>query len=186
MWDQRISTASPSTSSMSSRASDAEEIVIVGHSSGSFLGTEMLARALKRFSSIRHSAVTGRDIVLLTIGGNFPIVGFSMSASQDFRDHLRLLAVEPQRTTGSHCQARKDVMNFYQFDPIKKPRHRRRLSQTQSGRSVAVRFRDIVRSDHYETFLLAVLPGPFPVRDGQRNNPTPTTSSWRSSAGRSP
>ena len=55
------------------KTSDAEEIVIVGHSSGSFLGTEMLARALKLDPDLgRH----GPRVVLLTLGGNFPIVGF--------------------------------------------------------------------------------------------------------------
>src|SRR6266851_4975379 len=73
------------------RESDAEEIVVVGHSSGSFLGAEILARALKLDPALgRH----GPRVVLLTIGGNFPIVGFH-AASRDFRDHLRLLAVEP-------------------------------------------------------------------------------------------
>jgi len=54
--------------------------------------------------------------VLLTIGGNFPIVGFH-AASQQFRDHLRQLAIEPS-IDWIDCQARKDVMNFFQFDPL--------------------------------------------------------------------
>ena len=58
-------------------------------------------------------------MVLLTLGGNYPIVGFH-SAAQDFRDHLRQLAVEPA-IEWIDCQSRKDVMNFFQFDPI--PQH---------------------------------------------------------------
>jgi hypothetical protein len=127
-------------------ASDAEEIVIVGHSSGSFLGTEMLARALKLDPALgRH----GPRIVLLTIGGNFPIVGFH-AAAKDFREHLRQLAIEPS-IDWIDCQARKDVMNFYQFDPIKS--HGIEVGSARRNPTiVAVRFRDIVRADHYETF----------------------------------
>ena len=67
------------------RSSDAQEIVLVGHSSGSFLGTEILARALERDPDLgRH----GPRIVLLTLGGNYPIVGFHRAANF-FRDHLR-------------------------------------------------------------------------------------------------
>ncbi len=87
--------------------------------------------------------------MLLTIGGNFPIVGFH-AAAQDFRDHLRLLAVEPS-IDWIDCQARKDVMNFYQFDPIKS----HGIDVGSAGRNptvVPVRFRDIVKPDHYESF----------------------------------
>ena len=144
-WDQRIDRFAEHLVNVA-RSSDAEEIVIVGHSSGSFLGTEMLARALKLDPALgRH----GPRIVLLTIGGNFPIVGFH-AAAQDFRDHLRQLAVEPS-IDWIDCQARKDVMNFYQFDPIKS--HGIEVGSARRNPTiVAVRFRDIVRADHYETF----------------------------------
>jgi len=144
-WDQRIDRFAQHLVDVA-RSSDADEIVIVGHSSGSFLGTEMLARALKLDPALgRH----GPRIVLLTIGGNFPIVGFH-AAAQDFRDHLRQLAVEPS-IDWIDCQARKDVMNFYQFDPIKS----HGIDVGSAGRNptiVPVRFRDIVKPDHYESF----------------------------------
>lgn len=144
-WDQRIDRFAQYLVDVA-RVSDAEEIVIVGHSSGSFLGTEMLARALKLDPALgRH----GPRIVLLTIGGNFPIVGFH-AAAQDFRDHLRQLAVEPS-IDWIDCQARKDVMNFFQFDPIRS----HGIDVGKDGRNptiVPVRFRDIVRPDHYESF----------------------------------
>ena len=128
------------------RSSDAEEIVIVGHSSGSFLGTEILARALRLDPGLgRH----GRRIVLLTIGGNFPIVGFH-AASQNFRDDLRLLAVEPS-IDWIDCQSRKDVMNFYPFDPVAG-----HGIEAGAGRRnptiVPVRFREIIKPEHYNLF----------------------------------
>jgi hypothetical protein len=144
-WDQRIDRFAQHLVEVA-RSSEADEIVIVGHSSGSFLGTELLARALKLDPALgRH----GPRIVLLTIGGNFPIVGFH-AAAQDFRDHLRQLAVEPS-IDWIDCQARKDVMNFYQFDPIKG--HGIDVgSAVRNPIIVPVRFRDIVKPDHYESF----------------------------------
>jgi hypothetical protein len=144
-WDQRIDRFAQHLVDVA-RSSHAEEVVIVGHSSGSFLGTEVLARALKLDPALgRH----GPRIVLLTIGGNFPIVGFH-PAAQDFRDHLRQLAVEPS-IDWIDCQARKDVMNFYQFDPIKS----HGIDVGTAGRNptvVPVRFRDIIKPQHYNVF----------------------------------
>ena len=144
-WDQRIDRFAEHLVNTVS-TSDAEEIVIVGHSSGSFLGTEMLARALKLDPELgRH----GPRIVLLTIGGNFPIVGFH-AVSQDFRDHLRQLAVEPS-IDWIDCQARKDVMNFYQLDPIAS--HGIEIGAARRNpKIVPVRFRDIIKPEHYESF----------------------------------
>jgi hypothetical protein len=144
-WDRRIDRFAQHLVNVA-RTSKAEEIVVVGHSSGSFLGTEILARALELDPSLgRH----GPRIVLLTIGGNFPIVGFH-AASRDFREHLRLLAIEPS-IDWIDCQSRKDVMNFYPFDPIAghdiDPGDQRR-----NPRIVPVRFRDIVKPEDYNVF----------------------------------
>jgi hypothetical protein len=128
------------------RGSDAEEIVIVGHSSGSFLGVEILARALKLDPEIGRR---GPRIVLLTIGGNLPIVGFH-AAARDFRDDLRRLAVEPS-IDWIDCQARKDVMNFYPFDPI--AGHGIDAgTERRNPRIVPIRFRDIIDPTHYDLF----------------------------------
>jgi len=144
-WDQRIDRFAQHLVSVA-RSSDAEEIVVVGHSSGSFLGAEILARALKLDPSLgRH----GPRIVLLTIGGNFPIVGFH-AASQDFRDHLGLLAVEPS-IDWIDCQSRKDVMNFYPFDPI--AGHGIDVGVSRRNPTIVpVRFREIIKPEHYNLF----------------------------------
>ena len=141
-WDQRIDRFAQHLVKVA-RESDAEEIVIVGHSSGSFLGTEMLARALQLDPALgRH----GPRIVLLTIGGNFPIVGFH-AVSQPFRDHLRMLAVEPS-IDWIDCQSRKDVMNFYPFDPVEG--HDIDAGDARRNpKIVSVRFRDIIKPEHY-------------------------------------
>jgi pimeloyl-ACP methyl ester carboxylesterase len=144
-WDQRIDRFAQHLVEVA-RESEADEIVIVGHSSGSFLGTELLARALQRDPALGHR---GPRIVLLTIGGNFPIVGFH-AASGEFRGHLRQLATEPS-IDWIDCQARKDVMNFYQFDPISS----HGIAAGADRRNpviVPVRFRDIVKPEHYDSF----------------------------------
>ena len=144
-WDERIDRFAQHLVNVA-RTSDAEEIVVVGHSSGSFLGAEILARALKLDPALgRH----GPRIVLLTIGGNFPIVGFH-AASQDFRDHLRLLAVEPS-IDWIDCQSRKDVMNFYPFDPI--AGHGIDVGASRRNPTIVpVRFREIIKPEHYNLF----------------------------------
>jgi pimeloyl-ACP methyl ester carboxylesterase len=144
-WDQRIDRFADYLCKVV-RESNTEEIVIVGHSSGSFLGTEIVARALKRDPALgRH----GPRIVLLTLGGNYPIVGFH-KAAQDFRDHLRALAIEPS-IDWIECQARKDVMNFFQLDPIES--HGIAVgSERRNPTIVPVRFREIIDPKHYNLF----------------------------------
>jgi hypothetical protein len=143
-WDERIDRFAEHLVKVA-RTSDAEEIAVVGHSSGSFLGTEIMARALKLDPSLGRR---GPRVLLLTIGGNLPIVGFH-AVSTEFRDHLRQLAVEPS-IDWIDCQARKDVMNFYQFDPI--AAHGIKLDSKRNPTIVPVRFRDIVKEEHYESW----------------------------------
>jgi hypothetical protein len=144
-WDQRIDRFAHYLANVA-RTSDAEEIVVVGHSSGSFLGAEILARALKLDPGLgRH----GPRIVLLTVGGNFPIVGFH-AASKDFRDHLRLLAIEPS-IDWIDCQSRKDVMNFFPFDPV--AGHGIDVGESRRNPTIVpVRFREIIKPEHYNLF----------------------------------
>ena len=144
-WDQRIDRFAQYLVNVA-RKGEAEEIVVVGHSSGSFLGSEIVARALKLDPSLgRH----GPRVVLLTIGGNFPIVGFH-AASQDFRDHLRLLAVEPS-IDWIDCQSRKDVMNFFPFDPI--AGHGIDVGAARRNPTIVpVPFREIIKPQHYKLF----------------------------------
>jgi pimeloyl-ACP methyl ester carboxylesterase len=144
-WDARIDRFAQYLSDVV-RTSDAEEIVVVGHSSGSFLGAEILARALKLDPGLgRH----GPRVVLLTIGGNLPIVGF-LAVSKDFRDHLRLLAIEPS-IDWIDCQSRKDVMNFFPFDPV--AGHGIDVGASRRNPTIVpVRFREIIRPEHYNVF----------------------------------
>jgi pimeloyl-ACP methyl ester carboxylesterase len=144
-WDQRIDRFARHLVNVA-RSTDAEEVVVVGHSSGSFLGAEIMARALKLDPGLgRHRP----RIMLLTIGGNLPIVGFHAAAT-DFRDHLRLLAIEPS-IDWIDCQSRKDVMNFHPFDPI--AGHGIDVGTAKRNpHIVPIRFRDVIKPENYSRF----------------------------------
>jgi pimeloyl-ACP methyl ester carboxylesterase len=126
--------------------SDADEIVIVGHSSGSFLGLEILSRAMEIDPDLGRR---GPKTILLTIGGNLPIVGF-IPVSSEFRDRLRRLAIEPS-IDWVDCQSRKDVMNFFPFDPI--TGHGIDVGDARRNPKIMmVRFRDIIAPENYHAF----------------------------------
>jgi hypothetical protein len=144
-WDQRIDRFAQHLV-QAARDSKADEIVIVGHSSGSFLSIEILARALELDPQLGQRRPR---IMLLTIGANFPIVGFH-AVSQGFRDHLRRLAVETS-IDWIDCQSRKDVMNFYPFDPV--AGHGIEAGAARRNPTIVpVRFREIIKPEHYNRF----------------------------------
>jgi len=125
------------------KASDADEVVVVGHSSGSFLAVDVLDRALKRDPALGEH---GRPVRLLTIGANLPIVGFHKRA-QWFRDRIRGLAVA-DRIGWVDFQSRHDVMNLWPFDPVAghgiDPGPARRNPQV-----VSISFRDMWRPGNF-------------------------------------
>ena len=95
------------------RTSNADEVVVVGHSSGSFLAVDVVDRALARDPALgRH----GSKVRLLTIGANLPIVGFHGRARW-FRERLLRLAVSDQ-IAWVDFQSRHDIMNMWPFDPV--------------------------------------------------------------------
>jgi len=95
------------------RDSNADEVIVVGHSSGSFLAVDVLDRALTRDPALgKH----GPRVRLLTIGANLPIVGFHPEA-QWFRDRLRRLGTAADIDWVDY-QSRHDIMNFWPFDPV--------------------------------------------------------------------
>jgi hypothetical protein len=125
------------------RAGMTDEIIIVGHSSGSFLAVDVVSRALARDPKLgRH----GPRVVLLTVGANLPIVGFQSSAGW-FRDLLAQLAVEDTIDWFDY-QSRRDVMNFFAFDPIAD--HGIEIKNHRTNPKVLrVQFRDIVSAKRF-------------------------------------
>ena len=124
------------------RASDADEFVVVGHSSGSFVAVEVVARAFARDPEFAR----GKHLALVTIGANLPIIGFNPSADA-FRARLAALAVTADLDWVDY-QSRKDVMNFYPFEPIAG----HGLKPGRNPAVVPVRFRDIIAPESYPRF----------------------------------
>ena len=95
------------------RANEVDEIVVIGHSGGGALAPAAVVRALKLDPDVgRH----GPPLVLLTLGSIAPGAALHPKAGRLCAMFARL-AVE-RSITWIDVQSRKDVMNFWDFDPI--------------------------------------------------------------------
>jgi len=92
---------------------DADEVVVVGHSGGAPLAQCIVARALELDPDLGRR---GPRVILLTIGSVTPAVSLHPGA-QKMRETIRRLAIEPS-ITWIEVQARKDPLNFWDFDPV--------------------------------------------------------------------
>ena len=95
------------------RRNDADEIVVVGHSTGSVIAAAIVARAL---ALDPHLGRKRARLTLLTLGSVMPAVALHPAAGR-MRDIVKRLAIEPT-LDWVECQCRKDVMNFAAFDPV--------------------------------------------------------------------
>jgi pimeloyl-ACP methyl ester carboxylesterase len=98
------------------RARDAavDEIVVLGHSMGSTLAVEVVARALEIDPNLgRH----GPAVCLLTVGSTIPKFALH-PAGERFRRHAEQIVAEPAIAWAEY-QARSDLISFYKFDPVK-------------------------------------------------------------------
>jgi pimeloyl-ACP methyl ester carboxylesterase len=95
------------------RANDADEIVVVGHSTGGVIATAIVARALALDPDLGRR---GPRLVLLTLGSVMPAVALHPAAER-MREMVRRVASEPM-LDWIECQSRKDIMNFANFDPV--------------------------------------------------------------------
>jgi hypothetical protein len=90
-----------------------DEIAVVGHSQGGVTSMAVMARALELDPELGRR---GPKVVLMTLGSVMPGVALHPSATR-MRAIIRRLAVEPS-VPWIDCQSRKDVMNFWEFDPV--------------------------------------------------------------------
>ncbi len=96
------------------RHSDADEILIVGHSTGSTIAVDLAARALALDPEFGR---TGPPVALLTIGSCLPIVGFIRTADRLRRDIARLVTTDSLLWV--EYQAPQDVLNAFGFEPVR-------------------------------------------------------------------
>jgi hypothetical protein len=95
------------------RAGEADEILIVGHSAGGLTAPIVTTRALEIDPDLGRR---GPRVTLVTVGSLFPAFALHPAAER-MRAATRRLALEPA-VRWVDCQARKDIMNFWDFDPV--------------------------------------------------------------------
>lgn len=95
------------------QATDAEEILIVGHSLGAALSIAAVARALKLDPLL---ATRGPKLCILTVGATIPKFSLHPMGSQ-IREAAQLVAGTPAIDWVEY-QARDDAISFYRFDPV--------------------------------------------------------------------
>jgi hypothetical protein len=95
------------------QAKTAEEIVVVGHSGGGVLAPAVVKRALELDAAL---GTHGPRVVLLTPGSLMPGIGLHRHAAR-VRADIHRISIEPS-ILWVDVQARADVLNFYNFDPV--------------------------------------------------------------------
>src|ERR1051325_5849894 len=95
-------------------AAGAQEVLIVGHSTGTTVAVEVTARALAVDPTL---GARGPALALLTIGSCLPVVGFVRTAEK-LRGHIAGLATEKSLLWVEY-QAPQDVLNAFGFDPVR-------------------------------------------------------------------
>jgi len=95
------------------RAGEADEILIVGHSAGGLTAPIVATRALELDPDLGRR---GPRVTLITVGSLLPAFALHPAATR-MRAAVRRLALEPA-VRWVDCQARKDIMNFWDFDPV--------------------------------------------------------------------
>jgi hypothetical protein len=95
------------------RAGEADEILVVGHSAGGLAAPIVVTRALELDPDLGRR---GPRVTLITVGSLLPAFALHPAAER-MRTAIRRLAIEPA-VRWVDCQARKDIMNFWDFDPV--------------------------------------------------------------------
>lgn len=96
------------------QATEAEEVLIVGHSTGTTVAVDVAARALALDPSLGER---GPAVAVLTIGSCLPVVGFVRTADK-LRGHVARLATDPSILWVEY-QAPQDVLCAFGFDPVR-------------------------------------------------------------------
>jgi hypothetical protein len=95
------------------RSSNADELLVVGHSLGAVIAVDLLDRALRLDPAL---GVGGIPVTFLTIGSSILKIGLHRGARR-FRAAVERVGRAPGIFWGDY-QARVDIMNFYKTDPM--------------------------------------------------------------------
>lgn len=94
-------------------ANEVDELALIGHSTGGVVASAIMARALEIDPELGKR---GPKLALLTLGSVMPAVALHPAAHRMRRIVARLAT--GQSLTWVDCQSRKDVMCFFNFDPV--------------------------------------------------------------------
>ncbi len=95
------------------RANEADEVALIGHSTGGAVAVAIMARALELDPKLGDA---GSRVVLLTLGSVMPAIALH-PAAQKMRAIVGQLA-SATNFAWIDCQSRKDIMCFANFDPV--------------------------------------------------------------------
>ncbi|WP_245930741.1 alpha/beta hydrolase [Methylobacterium radiodurans] len=127
------------------RSADADEVMLVGHSSGALTAVEIAARVLQRDDALGRE---GSILSLLTLGSSLPIVAMQPAAAPIRAAIASLLT--SQRLVWVDYQAPQDWMNFPGFEPARDLRLRVPPLQATNPIVRSAKFRDIIDTQTYE------------------------------------
>ncbi len=144
---------------------DADEVLVVGHSVGSFIGVSACARALARMGG------APARISFLTLGQSIPMYGVQPDA-RAFRAELQQLAAD-RRVTWIDVSAPSDGLCFALTDPVMASGLKQPVPAQQKPRLMPARYvrlftppayaamtRDFYRH-HFQYLMAAELPGEY-------------------------
>ena len=112
-WIDRVVETGAQRLLAAARANEVEELVLVGHSTGCVVAAAIAARALDIDPDLGKR---GPKLALLTLGSVMPAVALHPAARR-VREIVARLATA-KNLTWVDCQSRKDVMCFFNFDPV--------------------------------------------------------------------
>jgi hypothetical protein len=112
-WIDRVVEAGAQRLLAAARANEVDELLLVGHSTGSVVASAITARALDIDPDLGKR---GPKLALLTLGSVMPAVALHPAARR-MREIVAALATA-KNLTWVDCQSRKDVMCFFNFDPV--------------------------------------------------------------------
>ena len=122
---------------------DVDEVLVIGHSGGGTISVSVMARALAIDPDF---AGCGAPVTLLVLGSSLPLAALHPNAT-DVRGDIARLARETS-FSWVDCQARKDVMNFENFDMVRgcgvDP-----VPGAPNPLQWIVRFREVIAPDQY-------------------------------------
>lgn len=129
------------------RASEADEVALVGHSTGGAVACAIMARALELDPELGRR---GSRVVLLTLGSVMPAVALH-PAAQKMRSIVARLAAAPT-VIWIDCQSRKDVMCFANFDPVAGIGIKRTSAARRNPLLWRISFKEMIAPEHYDRF----------------------------------